>query len=306
MNVRSIPSRRLKRERERGLLCLPFFPSPGAGWVGCVSPVRLHHRPERLRGEGGAHTHTHSNHHEKEQTQARLARWITVCVSVWVCLCHLSLLSLPTWLKNLITISYYRLLFFTERFFFLHFSSLWLCVGSWARHHRLFKIFFHSRPEFSENEWKKKKKKKTTSGRKKMSKLYIGNLAAEANEAALRQLLQESGVGNVSSVLVKRGGYAFIDCPEQSTVDRAIEKLNGKFSLYSQFTSLTSIHSKVGVSEKWTKKKENRGGRHCKQEEGKKWEIIDWSSRVVATVAPRYGRIWRHFLYSDRPIYFNK
>ncbi|EFX66152.1 hypothetical protein DAPPUDRAFT_116669 [Daphnia pulex] len=59
-----------------------------------------------------------------------------------------------------------------------------------------------------------------------MSKLYIGNLAAEANEAALRQLLQESGVGNVSSVLVKRGGYAFIDCPEQSTVDRAIEKLN--------------------------------------------------------------------------------
>lgn len=80
---------------------------------------------------------------------------------------------------------------------------------------------------------------------KKMSKLYIGNLAAEANEAALRQLLQESGVGNVSSVLVKRGGYAFIDCPEQSTVDRAIEKLNGKFSnylifLYSEFfVSLT-------------------------------------------------------------------
>ena len=66
---------------------------------------------------------------------------------------------------------------------------------------------------------------------KKMSKLYIGNLAAEANEAALRQLLQESGVGNVSSVLVKRGGYAFIDCPEQSTVDRAIEKLNGKFGI---------------------------------------------------------------------------
>lgn len=63
----------------------------------------------------------------------------------------------------------------------------------------------------------------------KMSKLYIGNLAAEANEAALRQLLQESGIGNVSSVLVKRGGYAFIDCPEQSTVERAIEKLNGTF-----------------------------------------------------------------------------
>jgi RNA recognition motif-containing protein len=77
------------------------------------------------------------------------------------------------------------------------------------------------------------------SGRpKKMSKLYIGNLAAEANEAALRQLLQESGVGNVSSVLVKRGGYAFIDCPEQSTVDRAIEKLNGKFYIFPYYFSV--------------------------------------------------------------------
>lgn len=62
-----------------------------------------------------------------------------------------------------------------------------------------------------------------------MSKLYIGNLAAEASEAALRQLLQDNGIANVSSVLVKRGGYAFIDCPEQSTVERAIEKLNGNF-----------------------------------------------------------------------------
>lgn len=73
-----------------------------------------------------------------------------------------------------------------------------------------------------------------------MSKLYIGNLAAEANEAALRQLLQESGVGNVSSVLVKRGGYAFIDCPEQSTVERAIEKLNGKFSFGQPFSLVIS------------------------------------------------------------------
>ena len=303
MNVRSIPSRRLKRERrERGLLCLPFFPSPGAGWVGCVSPVRLHHRPERLRGEGGAHTHTQQSSRKGTNPGSSGSVDNSVCECVSVFMSSLSPLSAYMAQKshhNILLSSFV----FHWTFFFLHFSSLWLCVGSWARHHRLFKIFFHSRLEFSENEWKKKK---TTSGRKKMSKLYIGNLAAEANEAALRQLLQESGVGNVSSVLVKRGGYAFIDCPEQSTVDRAIEKLNGKFSLYSQFTSLTSIHSKVGVGEKWTKKKENRGGRHCKQEEGKKWEIIDWSSRVVATVAPRYGRIWRHFLYSDRPIYFNK
>ena len=60
-----------------------------------------------------------------------------------------------------------------------------------------------------------------------MNKLYIGNLPAEANEASLRQLLQDSGCGTVTSVLVKRGGYAFVDCPEQATVEKAIEKLNG-------------------------------------------------------------------------------
>lgn len=59
-----------------------------------------------------------------------------------------------------------------------------------------------------------------------MSKLYIGNLPAECNEAALRQLLTEQAI-NVSSVLVKRGGYAFIDCAEQATIDRAIQQLNG-------------------------------------------------------------------------------
>lgn len=73
-----------------------------------------------------------------------------------------------------------------------------------------------------------------------MSKLYIGNLAAEVNEAALRQLLQENGVSNVSSVLVKRGGYAFIDCVDQSSVDKAIEKLNG---MYIHYTTRCLIHS---------------------------------------------------------------
>ena len=70
------------------------------------------------------------------------------------------------------------------------------------------------------------------------SKLYIGNLAAEVNEAALRQLLQENGVSNVSSVLVKRGGYAFIDCADQSSVDKAIEKLNGTYYTSLHFSPL--------------------------------------------------------------------
>lgn len=85
-----------------------------------------------------------------------------------------------------------------------------------------------------------------------MSKLYIGNLAAEANEAALRQLLADAGVGAVTSVLVKRGGYAFVDCPEQATVERAIEKLNGNescqriffpFNNFSRFLFFSKIES---------------------------------------------------------------
>lgn len=60
-----------------------------------------------------------------------------------------------------------------------------------------------------------------------MSKLYIGNLPQDAGEAALRQLLEDSSVA-CGAILVKRGGYAFVDCPDQSAADKAIDKLNGE------------------------------------------------------------------------------
>ncbi|XP_066989716.1 insulin-like growth factor 2 mRNA-binding protein 1 isoform X1 [Macrobrachium rosenbergii] len=59
-----------------------------------------------------------------------------------------------------------------------------------------------------------------------MSKLYVGNLPADVNEGTLRQLFLDQGL-NATNVLVKRGGYAFVDCPDQSGIDRAIEELNG-------------------------------------------------------------------------------
>lgn len=65
-------------------------------------------------------------------------------------------------------------------------------------------------------------------GPSKMSKLYVGNLPAEVNEGALRQLFTENSL-SCSTILIKRGGYAFVDCADQSTADRAIDKLNGKF-----------------------------------------------------------------------------
>ncbi|XP_067006463.1 insulin-like growth factor 2 mRNA-binding protein 1 isoform X2 [Anabrus simplex] len=59
-----------------------------------------------------------------------------------------------------------------------------------------------------------------------MSKLYVGNLPADVNEASLRQLFQDHSLA-CTTILVKRGGYAFVDCPDQSAADRAIDKLNG-------------------------------------------------------------------------------
>lgn len=60
-----------------------------------------------------------------------------------------------------------------------------------------------------------------------MSKLYVGNLPSDCNESALRQLFQEHSLA-CTTILVKRGGYAFVDCADQSTADRAIDKLNGE------------------------------------------------------------------------------
>lgn len=60
-----------------------------------------------------------------------------------------------------------------------------------------------------------------------MSKLYVGNLPSDCNESTLRQLFQEHSLA-CTTILVKRGGYAFVDCADQSTADRAIDKLNGE------------------------------------------------------------------------------
>ncbi|KAH0999430.1 hypothetical protein HUJ04_005818 [Dendroctonus ponderosae] len=59
-----------------------------------------------------------------------------------------------------------------------------------------------------------------------MSKLYVGNLPMEANEGSLRQLFADQNL-SCTSILIKRGGYAFVDCPDQSSADKAIDKLNG-------------------------------------------------------------------------------
>lgn len=61
-----------------------------------------------------------------------------------------------------------------------------------------------------------------------MNKLYIGNLPYEVDEAAVRQLFAEQNL-TVAEISVKRGGYAFVDFPDQSAADRAIDKLHGNY-----------------------------------------------------------------------------
>lgn len=58
-----------------------------------------------------------------------------------------------------------------------------------------------------------------------MSKLYVGNLPNDISEHTIRQLFYEQNL-TCTNILVKRGGYAFVDCPDQSSADRAIDKLN--------------------------------------------------------------------------------
>ncbi|KAL2735904.1 insulin-like growth factor 2 mRNA-binding protein 2 [Vespula squamosa] len=73
-----------------------------------------------------------------------------------------------------------------------------------------------------------------------MSKLYVGNLSSECNENALRQLFQDHNL-SCTTILVKRGGYAFVDCADQSTADRAIDKLNELFAIYFAISKISEI-----------------------------------------------------------------
>ncbi|KAG7212182.1 hypothetical protein KM043_012522 [Ampulex compressa] len=73
-----------------------------------------------------------------------------------------------------------------------------------------------------------------------MSKLYVGNLPSDCNESALRQLFQDNNL-SCTTILVKRGGYAFVDCTDQSVADRAIDKLNDKSLITARVAQRTAV-----------------------------------------------------------------
>uniref|UniRef100_A0A2R5LEC5 Putative igf-ii mrna-binding protein imp n=1 Tax=Ornithodoros turicata TaxID=34597 RepID=A0A2R5LEC5_9ACAR len=74
-----------------------------------------------------------------------------------------------------------------------------------------------------------------------MSKLYIGNLPADVNEGSLRELFHEQTGIVPKSVLVKKGGYAFVECSDQQSVDKVIEALNGHSFMGSQLLVEPSV-----------------------------------------------------------------
>ena len=60
-----------------------------------------------------------------------------------------------------------------------------------------------------------------------MAKIYIGGLPQEITEEALKSFFDEQKVV-YESVLVKKGGYAFVDISSHELAKEIIVKLNGK------------------------------------------------------------------------------
>lgn len=58
-----------------------------------------------------------------------------------------------------------------------------------------------------------------------MYRAYVGNLDSRVTEETLHSLFEEHDLGP-SNVVLKRG-YAFVDCPDQILLDKAIDELNG-------------------------------------------------------------------------------
>ncbi|XP_015726571.1 insulin-like growth factor 2 mRNA-binding protein 2 isoform X5 [Coturnix japonica] len=69
--------------------------------------------------------------------------------------------------------------------------------------------------------------------RRRMNKLYIGNLSPAATADDLRQLFGDRKLPLAGQVLLK-SGYAFVDYPDQNWAIRAIETLSGKAELHGK------------------------------------------------------------------------
>lgn len=58
-----------------------------------------------------------------------------------------------------------------------------------------------------------------------MYRVYLGNLTKQVSEQTLSQVFEENGL-TARNIMVK-DSYAFVDCPDQDSVNKAIERLQG-------------------------------------------------------------------------------
>jgi insulin-like growth factor 2 mRNA-binding protein 1 len=58
-----------------------------------------------------------------------------------------------------------------------------------------------------------------------MYRVYLGNLDEQVTEPILQKVFSDNGLP-VTGILIKRG-YGFVDCPDQTTFDQTIDRLNG-------------------------------------------------------------------------------
>ena len=61
-----------------------------------------------------------------------------------------------------------------------------------------------------------------------MHRAYVGNLDSGVSDSTLDSLLRERGL-SPDNIIIKRG-YAFVDFPDQNSLDKAIDSLHGKFT----------------------------------------------------------------------------
>ncbi|XP_032802348.1 insulin-like growth factor 2 mRNA-binding protein 3 isoform X2 [Petromyzon marinus] len=67
-----------------------------------------------------------------------------------------------------------------------------------------------------------------------MNKLYIGNVSEATSAADLEGLFAERQLPWLGHFVLKAGGYAFVDCPDDTSALRAIETLSGKVELHGK------------------------------------------------------------------------
>jgi len=60
-----------------------------------------------------------------------------------------------------------------------------------------------------------------------MYRVYLGNLDKQVTEPILQKVFADNGLP-VTGILIKHG-YGFVDCPDQTTFDQTIDRLNGLF-----------------------------------------------------------------------------